>query len=393
MPQAAGTYTVTITSNNCAETSPTVTVNFLPTPLPPVVQPVGSTSFCAGGSVQLTANSGYTGYLWNDGSTLQTLNALQSGDYYVYGYGANGCRALSDTFRLNTSLFLPPSICMVTVDDAINKNRIIWESPITSGIDSFIIYRESSIANNYIPIGVVGYEDLSEFVDTGSVPEQNSNRYKLAILDTCGSTSLPGDFHRTIHLSVNAGQPGTGGNPTWNLVWNSYEGLPVVTYEIYRGTSPGNLTLIGSLAASGNSLNLYTDPNPPIGFVYYQVLMDLPTTCTSVDRAQYNKTRSNVGQNEIYSGLLENSGTDFFDFAVLPNPNDGEFQIRLDILKSQDVSLEIYNSLGQVVKAMPLGKSVFGKTIGINLSEVAKGIYYVRLQSQTHTTTKRVVIQ
>jgi hypothetical protein len=204
---------------------------------------------------------------------------------------------------------------------------------------------------------------------------------------------VPGDLHRTIHLAINVGAPGPGGSPTWNLIWNSYEGLPVVTYEIFRGTNPGNLQLIGSVAASGTPLNLYNDPNPPTGFVYYQVLMDLPSLCNSTDRAQYARTRSNVGSNEIFSSLFEKYGNDFFDFELYPNPNNGNFQLRLDIAKAQDVNLEVYNSLGQVVRTMPLGKSAFGKTLDLDLSREGKGVYYLRLNSANHTATKRVVVQ
>jgi hypothetical protein len=78
----SGTYTVEVTSLGCSSTaSVTVTVN----PIPPAsITPSGPTTFCAGGSVVLTANSGtgYT-YMWSNGATTQSITVTTSGTYTV----------------------------------------------------------------------------------------------------------------------------------------------------------------------------------------------------------------------------------------------------------------------------------------------------------------------
>jgi hypothetical protein len=92
---------VTNTSTGCSKTSPaiTVTVNSLP---PATITPQGPTTFCAGGSVVLQANTG-TGltYKWKKGSsfisgaTQSAYTATTQGTYKVEVTNANGCLKLS----------------------------------------------------------------------------------------------------------------------------------------------------------------------------------------------------------------------------------------------------------------------------------------------------------
>ena len=88
---AFGVYTVTGTSSEgCSNTaSVTVLVSQLP-----VITIAGETGICAGESTTLTANGGET-YLWNDGTTNNTLTVSTAGTYQVIGYNAEGCNAMA----------------------------------------------------------------------------------------------------------------------------------------------------------------------------------------------------------------------------------------------------------------------------------------------------------
>jgi parallel beta-helix repeat protein len=96
----AGTYTVDVTSNGCTTTSAgvVVTVNAVPSA---VITAGGATTFCAGGSVSLSASTGtgYT-YQWRNngvnisGATASTYSATATGSYTVV-VTANGCSATS----------------------------------------------------------------------------------------------------------------------------------------------------------------------------------------------------------------------------------------------------------------------------------------------------------
>lgn len=88
---AFGVYTVTGTSSEgCSNTtSVTVLVSQLP-----VITITGETDICTGESTTLTANGGET-YLWNDGTTANSLTVSTAGTYQVIGYNAAGCNAMA----------------------------------------------------------------------------------------------------------------------------------------------------------------------------------------------------------------------------------------------------------------------------------------------------------
>jgi hypothetical protein len=80
---AAGTYTVTVTSNGCTASPSTpvvVTVTSSPTP---TITPSGATTFCTGSSVTLTSSAA-TNYLWSTGATTQSINVSTTGNYTVF---------------------------------------------------------------------------------------------------------------------------------------------------------------------------------------------------------------------------------------------------------------------------------------------------------------------
>ena len=90
-----GSYTVTYTDGNgCSAISePTVvTVNAIPAT--PIITPDGPTTFCTGGSVNLTSSQA-SGNVWSTAETTQTINAAGTGNYSVTYTDGNGCSATS----------------------------------------------------------------------------------------------------------------------------------------------------------------------------------------------------------------------------------------------------------------------------------------------------------
>jgi hypothetical protein len=57
-------------------------------------------------------------------------------------------------------------------------------------------------------------------------------------------------------------------NGTFNLIWNEYMGIPVVSYNILRGETPNSLRQIETLASSNTS---FTDQAPVDSQPYYVI--------------------------------------------------------------------------------------------------------------------------
>ncbi|MBM3455100.1 MAG: T9SS type A sorting domain-containing protein, partial [Bacteroidetes bacterium] len=125
------------------------------------------------------------------------------------------------------------------------------------------------------------------------------------------------DFHKTIHLTINQGVGGA-----WNLIWSHYEGINFGSYNIYRGTSSSNMTLLTTIQSN---LNSYTDLAPPTGAVYYQIEIVNPNNCTPTKSTNYGSSKSNIATNDI-NNIIEISN-EFI--SVYPNPTTADFTIEI----------------------------------------------------------------
>ena len=199
------------------------------------------------------------------------------------------------------------------------------------------------------------------------------------MVDTCGSTTLPSDFHKTMHLTINqdVGQ-------TWSLIWSHYEDFTFGTYNIYRGTRPSNISLLTSIASN---LNSYTDLAPPARLLYYQIEVVSPAGCSPA-KSSYDNSRSNIMDNGEGTGLADAHGIEL-RFEIYPNPNNGQFFLSMFNTADSKSIIEITNSLGQVVSIEQITLRQGNQNHTMNLANIKSGIYFVRIGS----TTKRLVIK
>ena len=360
-----------------------ITVNQLP------LVELRDTAVISGGSVPLSPTITYTGtgnlnYKWTPSTGLSSDNIAQPiatvigrTSYTLVVTTPTGC-SNSAHVTVNILPMAPPQIGIVGVTDS-GKNRIVWNKPVTTGIASYFIYKETNSSNLFEKIGIVPYDSLSVFVDTQSFPDIKSDKYKLSIFDRNGMESPFSDAHKTIHLSINKGQ-----NNRWNLIWESYEGFNVSTYNIYRGTNSGNLNFLD--ATSGSSTQ-YSDLSAPAGDVYYQlevVSSNLinPTKAPAMQKSKdsensdgsvlvsYNSSRSNIASNSV-SDVNDLDG-DNTHINIYPNPVKDNFRIDFE----GGSTFEILNLMGQVVYNGDLMKNTIVQT-----SSLSSGIYMLKFKT------------
>ena len=366
----SGTYSVIISVNNCPITSGNVVVTIFSAPSTPIITSSGAIQPCVGGSVTLNAGS-YTTYNWSTGATTQSINVTNSGNYSVSVTGANSCSATSAPFNVNASFVAPPQVCIVGMDSLTNENRIVWEKPLTLGIDSFYVYKESNVSNVYTKIGATDYNQLAVFLDANSNPAVQAYRYKISALDTCGTETPLSDFHKTIHLTINQGV----GN-SWNLIWSHYEGLTFGSYRIYRGTSLSNMALLTTIQSN---LNSYTDLTPPTGPLYYQIEVVNPNNCDPTKIINYGVSKSNIVNNGL-SGLSEEV---LSTINVYPNPTNDKFTLNVsnDLLGKGYVIIDFSGRIISQGKINALIQT-------IDVQEISKGAYFLQIDKSTAKAIK-----
>lgn len=384
----AGTYTCVV-SNNSYTFTPSVTIKQKPyTPNSSVLlkNVTKTNASCTGHDGSVGCITGIAGcnnyYSWSNGATTCSLKNLSPG---TYSLSLSAVQCNSGTTTCNSAVVTiydsvpQPSnpICLVSVDSASTHNIIIWDKPISTLIDSFYLYRETS-TNVYTKIASFAFNALSEYHDYSANPNTTSYKYELKTLDKCGNLSNASAYHNTIHLQ-NLGN----GNFQWTLYEIQRKSNPVTYYKIYRDdNNTGNFQSISSTIPGGNST--YTDVNyASYPNAQYYVDVNWSISCTPL-RA-FSTTRSNIINGSVISGTGISEGTVNNSITIIPNPNNGIFRIETKNL--QVSKLTIYNTFGTIIYE---SKNVNSE---IDLSNEPKGTYFVEFQLQDKVLMQKLLIQ
>ncbi|MEP7264915.1 MAG: T9SS type A sorting domain-containing protein [Bacteroidota bacterium] len=284
----------------------------------------------------------------------------------------------SCTICNNTVSIMQQDICLVTADSATTGTKIIWEESNLPGIASTTLWRESVVNGVYDSITTQLVSALSEYVDATANMNIRPWCYRINANDSCGNTRFTAPTHTTLHLQTSQGTSGTA-----NLSWTPYMGFPYTTFYIYRGTSPGSLSIIDSLPSTVTS---YTDLAAPGGIVYYQVEVRKASACSP---------SRNMGS--IYGSALSNIKTavvtDVHQYSLLnwniyPNPVNDFIRINLEIFADRDLSIYIKSMDGKIIKNInSKGESM----LTIDVTDIAPGIYFVEMGDQTAIRNKIII--
>jgi hypothetical protein len=319
------------------------------------------------GSILITVSGGVAPYDfdWSNGDTIEDLLNEDEGSYQMVLSDNNGCVDSAQFVLGAPQPYNFEEVCMLTVDSLTGKNQVVWNKTSGKQTMEYQIFKETNVAGQYAQIGTVPYLNMSVFTDVNSVPQQQPDRYKIAVVDSCGNVSDTSDLHRTIHLQSSFGSSGEV-----NLSWTQYEGRAVQTYEIYRWISAGNLVQIGSVSGASNT---FSDLNPPVApIVNYNVraIFSGDVCAPAVGKtSSYESARSNI---------LDQTGIGMPDLPwkglarMFPNPTNAV--VRIEVPEAGFV-IRITNLLGQVIHQVMVQE----QAINIDLAHVAAGMYQVEL--------------
>ena len=105
-----------------------------------------------------------------------------------------------------------------------------------------------------------------------------------------------------------------------------------------------------------------------------------------------NVARKNllVNVQESITGVQDEGATNAF--KVYPNPSDGNAVLEIRSGLDHQTAISLMNSKGQEVKAIEEGVQQ-AQDIALNLKDVSKGVYFLRLTNQERTVIRKVVLQ
>lgn len=354
-------YAVVKSANGCVDTSEVLEV-ILNSLKQLKIRANSDTVVCLGDSVELelTTKYGYNSLFWNPYySKSNKIKVGGSGAINAYALdSASGCGLVSNTINVTVLSPSVEALCMVTVDSATGKNKLVWSVTKGKRTALYNIYRESNFAGEFDLIGDADLTTAGSFLDTQVNPKQRPFTYYIEAIDSCNNRDLTSRYyaHTTLHLTANLGVSGEN-----NLNWSDYIGIfPLNTYVIYRSNNSGKFTPIASVASTVKS---YSDLNPPSGKNRYYIGIKGKTACDTSGSTLINS-------NMVAFGILGVEDQITALGSISPNPCMDFLDVRF--VQGGRQALQICDLQGKVLKRM----AVLGDELcRIDVSELSSGVY------------------
>jgi hypothetical protein len=340
----------------------------------------------------------YLEYSMNNGQTWEVISgAISEGNSGSYEWitpnvdseeclvriGDSYAISSMDTSGVFTIFTFPETpICIVSVDSVTSYNVVIWERPVSDIIADFLVYKETDEANVYEVIDTVGYEEITMVTDSSSNPAIRPYRYKIGFIDVENRLFPAGDYHQTVHLTINQGV-----NGAWNLIWTPYIGFDYSSYKIMRKTDSDDFEQIATVSASFSS---YTDLNAPPGEVYYMIKIEHPDGCNPAARdGEYASVFSNVATNSLVS-VAESKD---LDFSIYPIPVYDRINVSFGEKITGKARLSITDLTGRVVYSQDFNDVRPGQVQVINTRDFREGMYMLQITTDKSRNTRKILIR
>ena len=336
---APGSFTYYVSQKNAAgDESPrvaiTVTVNSLPST--PTITAGGATSFCTGGSVELTSSAS-TGNTWSTNATSQAITVTSSGSYTVTVTDNNGCSATSTATTVNVSNAPAPTITasatqacsgdVVTLTSSTADSYTWSNGDTTQSIQVSASGNYSVVTTNADACAGVGTSNTVNVTFTttptaaGSFTS-NGNIVTFSNTST-GASSYSWDFGDFTNSSAAAPVHAYAVDGTYQVVLTAINGncADTITFNVVINTSSLN-EMTGV-----EQVKLY--PNPTNANATLQFVNNLGIETVIVLQDQFGRilesnTTSNIGLNEVSvntsmlsTGLYQVVLTNAYDSIVL----------------------------------------------------------------------------
>ena len=336
----AGTYTYYVSQANAGNDESmraaiTVVVNALPAT--PVITASGSTTFCTGGSVDLTS-SATAGNVWSNNLTTSTITVSTTGNFTVTVTDANGCTSTSAPISVNVSNAPAPTIS-ATSTQACSGDVVTVTS---SAADSYLWSTGETTQTIQVSATAAVYVTVTNANACDGVGQSTTTNITFTATPTAaGSFTSAGN----VVTFTNASTGATSYSWDFGDFTNSSASAPAHAY-----------------AANGS---------------YTAVLTAINGNCTDTVAFEIS----------IEVGIEENNS---MSFEVYPNPANAQVMVAFE--NNTAASVTILDAMGRVVFAQTINE-IGSQVLPVSVAELASGSYTVQIISANQVGVKRLMIR
>ncbi len=310
--------------------------------------------------------------------------------------GVNVCGpGLSASLPVHYKAIPTAKICFSTVDSASQKVKLFWQQPQESYARNYIVYREN--AGVFVPIDTLAHQSFNGYLDTSSQPNLHPEKYKIAVLDSCGNA---GDIsavsqNNSIYLY---GLLGWATIP--KLYWTDYVGADYDSTRYYRVlvdvTGNGIFTVIAD-SLPRTTLN-FTDYLSPLPCTNCRYLIETfyRTICDPYSRAMIavSTSRSNIkNKSDLYvDSLMIGRDEDTLQdegYSIYPNPAKEKINIG-KLQPNARYQISMYNSMGKSLLHFNTSETV---KCEIPTEGFSKGLYLLTINTGKRNTSYKIQLR
>jgi PKD repeat protein len=400
-PTTNTSYTVIGTAATGCTNSAVGTISV--TALPTVI--ATSTAVCIGSSATLTG-SGASTYSWSSGAATSTISAAPTTNtsYTVTGTATSGCKNTAvGTITVNalpTVSATSATICSGSTGTLIasGASTYAWNTGATGS--NLVVSPTSNTSYTVTGTSVAGCNNSA----TGSIVVGTAPVITVNSSTICaGSTAtLSASGVNSYTWSTGANTSAITSNPTGTTVYTVSGNLvgcatgASQTATVTVNTLPVvSLAPISPLCVNSSAVMLMGSPS---GGTYTGAgvsgsMFDPSMSGSGTFNITYNYTDANNCSNSasqpasvsLCTGIAETFNASAI--SIYPNPAKDAIYVNLSTLSLDNTTVELYDAIGKLV----VSQKVVDAISTLLISDLAKGIYSIRIIADSHQVVKRIV--